>query len=141
MKTMIKWEGEMAFSGVTPSGHEIKMDAAKESGGTNSGARPTELLLHSLAGCTGIDIVMILKKMRFETTGFQIEIEGSRAENHPKRFTDFHIHYILEGELPEDKVVRAIQLSKNTYCSVYHSLNANISMSYSINGVKGNKKL
>lgn len=52
----------MAFSGSTPSGHVIKMDAAKEVGGQNSGARPTELLLHSLAGCTGIDIVMILKK-------------------------------------------------------------------------------
>ncbi|MET3317653.1 UNVERIFIED_ORG: putative redox protein [Peribacillus simplex] len=141
MKTIIKWTGEMAFSGSTPSGHVIKMDAAKEVGGQNSGARPTELLLHSLAGCTGIDIVMILKKMRFEPIIFQIEIEGSRAENHPKRFTDYHIHYLLEGELPEDKVVRAIKLSKDTYCSVYHSLNANIEVSYSINGVKGNQKL
>ncbi|AXN41400.1 OsmC family protein [Peribacillus butanolivorans] len=141
MKTIIKWTGEMAFSGSTPSGHVIKMDSAKEVGGQNSGARPTELLLHSLAGCTGIDIVMILKKMRFEPITFQIEIEGSRAENHPKRFTDYHIHYLLEGELPEDKVVRAIKLSKDTYCSVYHSLNANIEVSYSINGVKGNQKL
>jgi putative redox protein len=126
MKTMITWTGELAFSGTTPSGHEIKMDAAEEAGGKNSGARPTELLLHSLAGCTGIDIVMILKKMRLETKAFQIEIEGVRSENHPKRFTDFHIHYLLEGDLPEDKVVRAIQLSKNTYCSVYHSLNATL---------------
>ncbi|MFD6440866.1 OsmC family protein [Peribacillus sp. NPDC060186] len=141
MKTMITWTGEMSFSGSTPSGHEIKMDAAKEVGGQNSGARPTELLLHSLAGCTGIDIVMILKKMRFEPITFHIEVEGLRAENHPKRFTDYHIHYLLEGELPEDKVVRAIQLSKDTYCSVYHSLNANIVMSYSINGVKGDKNL
>lgn len=79
--------------------------------------------------------------MRFEPITFQIEIEGSRAENHPKRFTDYHIHYLLEGELPEDKVVRAIKLSKDTYCSVYHSLNANIEVSYSINGVKGDQKL
>ncbi|MGE7765884.1 OsmC family protein [Peribacillus sp. NPDC096540] len=141
MKTMIKWMGEMAFSGTTPSGHEIKMDAAKEVGGQNSGARPTELLLHSLAGCTGIDIVMILKKMRFEPITFHIEIEGLRAENHPKRFTDYHIHYLLEGELPEDKVVRAIRLSNDTYCSIYHSLNANIVVGYSINGVEGNQKL
>lgn len=141
MKTKINWTGDMAFSGTTPSGHEIRMDAAPEVGGQNSGARPTELLLHGLAGCTGIDIVMILKKMRLEPTAFQMEIEGFRTDDHPKRFTDFHIHYSLEGELPEEKVIRAIQLSKDKYCSVSHSLNANIKASYSINGVKGNQSL
>lgn len=139
--TNIKWTGELAFTGFTPSGHEIKMDAAEDVGGQNSGARPTELLLQALAGCTGIDIVMILKKMRLEPLTFRMEIEGTRAEEHPKRFTHYHIHYLLEGELPEDKVVRAIRLSKDTYCSVYHSLNASIEVSYSINGVQGQQKV
>ncbi|RFU69264.1 OsmC family peroxiredoxin [Peribacillus saganii] len=141
MQTTINWTGDMAFSGTTPSGHEIKMDAAPEVGGNNSGARPMELLLHSLAGCTGIDIVMILKKMRFEPSAFKMEIEGSRAEEQPRRFTDIHIHYSLEGELPEDKVVRAIKLSKDKYCSVSHSLNVNVVASYSINGVKGSQNI
>jgi putative redox protein len=141
MKSTITWQGDMAFSGTTPSGHELRMDAAPDIGGQNSGARPTELLLYSLAGCTGIDIVMILKKMRLELTGFTMEIEGTRAGTEPKKFTDFHIHYLVEGDLPEDKVVRAIQLSKDKYCSVSHSLSANIVASYSINGVKGNQEL
>jgi putative redox protein len=117
------------------------MDAAPEVGGQNSGPRPTELLLYSLAGCTGIDIVMILKKMRLELTGFAMEVEGTRADTEPKKFTDFHILYLVEGDLPEDKVVRAIQLSKDKYCSVSHSLSANIVASYSINGTKGNQVL
>ncbi|WP_442600333.1 OsmC family protein [Neobacillus sp. D3-1R] len=141
MKTTINWTGKMAFSSVTPSGHEIKMDAAQEIGGENSGARPTELLLNAVAGCTGIDIISILQKMRLEPISFQMDVEGDRADDHPKKFTTIRIHYALEGELPEEKVIRAIQLSKDKYCSVSHSLNAEIIVSYSINGVKGEKEL
>ncbi|MDN3019555.1 OsmC family protein [Paenibacillus sp. BSR1-1] len=141
MELTIKWKEKMAFSGVTPSGHEITMDAAPEVGGENSGARPTELLLQAVAGCTGIDIISILHKMRLEPSSFQMEVKGERAEEHPKRFTGINIHYALEGQLPEDKVVRAIQLSKDKYCSVSHSLNAEITVSYSINGVKGENQI
>lgn len=141
MKTTVNWTGQLAFSGTTPSGHEIKMDAAEEAGGRNNGARPTEVLLNAVAGCTGIDIILILQKMRLNPDTFQMEVEGSRAEDHPKRFTDVHIHYVLEGELPEDKVIRAIQLSKDKYCSVAQSLNAAITASYSINGVAGQQTL
>ena len=141
METTIKWTEKMAFSSITPSGHEIKMDAAEEIGGQNSGARPTELLLNAVAGSTGNDIISILQKMRLEPSSFTMEVKGERAEDHPKGFTVIHIHYALEGDLPEDKVVRAIQLSKDKYCSVSHSLNATISVSYSINDVKGDKIL
>jgi putative redox protein len=141
MDMTVTWTGKMAFAGAAPSGHQIIMDASEEAGGENSGARPTELLLSAAAGCTGIDIVSILKKMRLEPTSFQMDIKGARAEDHPKRFTDIHIHYALEGELPEDKVVRAIQLSKDKYCSVSKSLNANITVSYSINGTAGGQQL
>lgn len=137
MESIIKWTGNMAFSGLTPSGHEILMDAAEEVGGKNSGARPVEFLLYSVAGCTGIDIISILKKMRLDPSSFHMEVKGNRAQDHPKRFTDINIHYALEGDLPEDKVIRAIQLSKDKYCSVAHSLNATITVSYSINGTEG----
>jgi putative redox protein len=139
MKMNITWTGQMSFSGSAPSGHEIKMDAATDIGGQNSGPRPTELLLHAVAGCTGIDIISILQKMRLNPSSFRIEIDGTRAEEHPKRFTNIHILYVLEGELPEEKVVRAITLSKDKYCSVSHSLNADISVSYSINGTIGSQ--
>ncbi|EIJ78119.1 hypothetical protein PB1_11184 [Bacillus methanolicus PB1] len=141
MKTTVTWTGQLAFTGSTPSGHEIKIDAAEEIGGQNSGARPMELLLQAVAGCTGIDIIMILQKMRLNPASFHLEVEGTRAEDHPRRYTDIHIHYALEGDLPEDKVIRAIQLSKDKYCSVSQSLNANITASYSINGVKGKQTL
>lgn len=141
MNVNINWTGQMAFSGITVSGHEIKMDASEAVGGQNSGARPMEILLNAVAGCTGIDIILILKKMRLEPSKFNMEISGNRAEEEPKRFTNIHIHYALEGELPEDKVVRAIQLSKKKYCSVSHTLNAEITASYSINGIKGEKTL
>ncbi|MEQ6389356.1 OsmC family protein [Bacillaceae bacterium S4-13-58] len=134
MNTTIKWNGDMAFSSTTPSGHELKMDASEEVGGKNTGARPTELLLNAVAGCTGIDIISILKKMRLDPTSFSMDVEGDRADDHPKRFTKIHIHYTLEGDLPEDKVIRAIELSTEKYCSVSHSLNAEITVSYSLNG-------
>jgi putative redox protein len=137
MDLTVEWKGKMAFAGVAPSGHEIKMDAAQEIGGENTGPRPTELLLHAVAGCTGIDIMSILQKMRLEPTSFKMEISGERADDHPKRFTEINIHYALEGDLPEEKVIRAIQLSKDKYCSVSHSLNSTITASYSLNGVKG----
>jgi putative redox protein len=139
MEFTVKWNEKMAFSGKTPSGHELKMDASEEVGGENTGARPTELLLNAVAGCTGIDIISILKKMRLEPTSFQMDVKGERAEDHPKRFTMIHIHYALDGDLPEDKVVRAIELSKDKYCSVSHSLNAELTVSYSLNGEQGDK--
>lgn len=139
MELTINWKEKMAFSGVTPSGHEIILDAAPEVGGENSGPRPTELLLQAVAGCTGMDIISVLHKMRLEPSAFQMDVKGERAEEHPKRFKTINIHYALDGELPEDKVVRAIQLSKDKYCSVSHSLNSEITVSYSINGVPGEK--
>ncbi|MCP8616013.1 OsmC family protein [Salirhabdus salicampi] len=141
MQTKIEWSGDMGFSSTTPSGHSLQMDASAEVGGQNNGPRPTELLLNAVAGCTGIDIISILKKMRLTPDSFEMEVDGERAGDHPKRFTNIHIHYRLEGDLPEDKVVRAIQLSKDKYCSVSHSLNANITASYSLNGKKGSQQI
>lgn len=141
METTLKWAGNMAFSGISASGHEITMDAAEAIGGQNAGARPMELLLFATAGCTGIDIISILKKMRLEPTSFQMEVKGERAETEPKRYTQIHIHYSLEGDLPEEKVARAIKLSKDKYCSVAHSLNTTITVSFSINGVKSSNEI
>ena len=141
MDLSVKWNGKMAFTGVTLTGHNVVMDADKDVGGENGGARPTEMLLNAVAGCTGMDIISILQKMRLQPIKFEMNVEGQKAESHPKKFTAIHIHYELEGELPEKKVVQAIQLSKNNYCSVAHSLSTNITVSYAINGIEGRKAI
>ena len=141
METTISWKGKMEFSSTTPSGHQLTMDGPERAGGENKGARPTELLLNAVAGCTGIDIISILDKMRLSPNSFTMDVSGERADDHPKKFTSIHIHYVFEGELPEEKVVRAIRLSKDKYCSVSHSLNAEITASYSINGTKGTEEV
>ena len=141
MQATVTWNHKMGFSGETESGHHLAMDAAPENGGNNQAPRPTELLLHAVAGCTGIDIVSILEKMRLTLTSFEMDIEGERADDHPRRFTTISIHYRLEGDLPEDKVRRAIALSKDKYCSVSQSLNAEIEVYYSINGVRNEEPI
>jgi putative redox protein len=135
METTLKWSGNVAFSEVTSSGHEIKIDGAEDIGGRNAGVRPMELLLQAVAGCTGINVIWILKKMRLEPISFHMEVKGDRTEEPPNHFTNIHIHYAFEGELPEQKVARAIQLANDEYCSVTHSLNTKITVSYSINGI------
>ncbi|MCQ6277161.1 OsmC family protein [Bacillus sp. V3B] len=137
METTLKWSGNVAFSEVTSSGHEIKIDGTEDIGGQNAGTKPMELLLQAVAGCTGINVIWILKRMRLEPISFHMELKGDRAEEPPKPFTNIHIHYVLEGELPEQKVARAIALANDKYCSVTHSLNAKITVSYSINGITG----
>jgi putative redox protein len=136
LKTRVDWGGSVAFSGNTSSGHEIKIDGAEEIGGQNAGVRPMELLLQSVAGCSGINVMWILEKMRLKPTSFHMELDGDRSEEPPKRFTSIHIHYAFEGELPEQKVARAIQLANDKYCSVTHTLNSKLTVSYSINGIK-----
>lgn len=138
MNMDIVWKGKMAFEAEGPSsGHKVVIDAAAEVGGENQGPRPMELLMMGLGGCTGIDIISILDKMRLELTSFHMEINGDRATEHPKRFTEIHMRYILEGpNLPKDKVERAVRLSQDKYCSASASLNANITASFVINGAE-----
>lgn len=137
MKSTIKWKGNMQFEAIgDASGRSLVIDGPEKSGGENLGPRPMELVLHAIGGCTGIDIVNTLDKMRLHVEEYEMEIEGARAEDHPKRYTDIHIVYKFKGDLPEPKVRRAIDLSKNKYCSVSQSLNANVTYSFEINGEK-----
>lgn len=133
MKATLNWDGGMAFSGLTESGHMLLLDAGPESKGENRGPRPPEVLLHAAAVCTGMDIVYVLEKMRLTIEAFSIEIDGIRATEHPKRFTEMSITYHIKGNLPEEKVIRAIKLSSETYCTVVHSINAKVQYKYTIN--------
>ncbi|WP_214708644.1 MULTISPECIES: OsmC family protein [unclassified Exiguobacterium] len=134
MHLQVNWKQGMAFQTTTPSGHNVTLDAGEDVGGLNTGPRPTEMLLQATAACTGIDIVSILHKMRLPLERFEMEVDGVRATEHPKKFTAIHILYVLEGDMPEERVRRAIELSVDRYCSVSHSLNATMTYSYRLNG-------
>jgi putative redox protein len=123
----------LKFNAQGKSGHNIPMDASESAGGDDSAARPLEMLLAGLGGCTGIDVVLILKKMKAEIEDFNIDIDAKRANEHPKRFKKIHLNYYIKGKnLDERKVEKAIDLSEHKYCSASASLNAEITSSYEI---------
>ena len=106
------------FVGETPSGHAIVMDGSPEAGGRNLGARPMEMLLLGMGGCSSFDVVGILKKSRADIVDCVVELEAERADDIPKVFTRIHAHYIVSGHNLKPAVVqRAVQLSVEKYCS------------------------
>ena len=101
------------------TGNAIQMDGSPKIGGQNLGARPMEVLLMSLAGCSSIDVLSILKKMKQDVTGYDVEVTAERRDEVPSIFTKIHIKFIVKGnDLDEAKVNRAAQLSAEKYCSV-----------------------
>lgn len=127
MEAKVTWDKGMRFVGVGPSGHAVAMDAGQEAGGASSAPRPTELLLFALGGCTGMDVVSILEKMRTPARSLEIVISGERAPEHPKRFRKAKLLVRAEG-VPEENLRKAAQLSHDRYCSVAHSLSTEIAL-------------
>ena len=118
MKATVKLVDGLTFVGTSGSGHGIVMDGAPEHGGANLGARPMEMLLIGMGGCTAIDVVLMLRKGREDVADCVAEGEAERAETEPKVFTRIHVHYIVTGRnLAPAKVERAIKLSSEKYCS------------------------
>jgi putative redox protein len=119
MDCKVKWTGEgMSFVAETGSNHAIVMDGAPEAGGHNLAPRPMELLLAGTGGCTAFDVVLILKKGRHAITGCEVSLHAERATTDPKIFTRIHFHFRVTGKnLKPDAVARAIELSKEKYCS------------------------
>ena len=118
MKTTVRWVNDMTMVGESASGHAIVMDGPEEAGGNNLGIRPMEMLLLGMGGCTTIDVLSMLKKMREKVRDCRAEITAERADEHPKVFTKIHIHFVIEGtNLDEKKVGKAIGLSADKYCS------------------------
>ena len=109
----------ITFAGKTDSNHWVMMDGPEEFGGSNAGIRPKELLLLGLGGCTGSDVVSILKKKRVNLEGFEINIDSDVSEEHPQVFTKMNIEYVFYGnDIAEKDVERAIELSQTKYCGV-----------------------
>ena len=118
MNISVNWVDGMLMVGKSHSGHSITMDGPSEIGGENLGVRPMEMLLLGVAGCTMIDVVTTLKKMRQDLMHLKTKVNAERADDHPKVFTNIHIHFELKGkDLDSKKVEKAISLSAEKYCS------------------------
>ncbi len=118
MNISVKWIDGMLMVGKSDSGHAIVMDGPPEIGGENLGVRPMEMLLLGMAGCTMIDVVSTLEKMRENLSDCQTKVSADRGTEYPKVFTNIHVHFILRGmKLNPSKVEKAIKLSAEKYCS------------------------
>ena len=133
-KTVVKLVEGMKFVSQGKSGHAVMMDSAPAVGGSDSAARPVEVFLASIGGCTGMDVVSILRKMKTEPKSLKVEIEDERATEYPKVFTKFHLTYRVTGNVPEENLKKAIDLSLAKYCPISNTLAgiAEITSSYVI---------
>ncbi|MFC2100677.1 OsmC family protein [Bacteroidota bacterium] len=122
-KVNVTWTDEMSFN-ADYKGHKIVLDALEHVGGKNKGPQPKPLTLVSLGGCTGMDVISILGKMRVIPEYFNVEVEGEMTDEHPKYYHKIHIKYIFKGkDLPMEKLEKAINLSQDRYCGVTAMLN------------------
>jgi len=125
MRARVKLIEGVAMLGESGSGHGVVMDGPPEFGGRNLGARPMEMLLLGMGGCTQFDVLMILRRGRQDVTDCVVELEAERAESDPKVFTRIHAHFIVAGRnLDRRRVERAIELSAEKYCSASIMLGA-----------------
>lgn len=127
-RATVTWQSNMAFEAII-NGHHITMDVDEPSGGNNLGPRPKILLLAGLGGCTGMDVVSILGKMKVVPEKFWIEISAEMTDEHPKIYNQITLTYFFKGEnLPYDKLEKAVNLSKQTYCGVSAMLSKSAEM-------------
>ena len=129
----LRWEGGLRFTSSDEYGHTLTVDAPLEDGDAFEGFKPGELLLTSLAGCSGIDVVSILKKQRQEVTGLEIMVRGTQQADPPWTWQELHLEYVVKGRgLTMSAVKRAIQLSESKYCSVAATLAGRAKISSSV---------
>ena len=133
MRVFVKHIKGMHFQGEGSSKVMTNMDASVTAGGTGHGSNPMELLLMTIAGCSGMDIITILDKMKVNVQRFETTVEGERASDHPRVFKDIEVVYKLWGQtLPKDKLQRAVQLSMEKYCSVANMIDKAANLTYRI---------
>jgi putative redox protein len=131
-KTTATWADGMSFD-VELQGHTFKVDADEKFGGKNRGPRPEALLLSGLAGCTGMDVVSLLGKMKVPFDSFRLEVAGELGEEHPKVYTEIVVRYIFSGsQLDRDKIEKAVNLSLDKYCAVTAMLQKTARVSHEI---------
>ena len=130
---------DFLFQAVNNNGHKVLLDNKSKKEGEVEGISPTELLLMGLAGCSGIDIISILEKQKINPTSLKMEVEGERKKNQvPSLFEVINVKVMLEGDIIPEKVIRAVKLSFDKYCSVSKTLEKTAKINYQIflNGKK-----
>jgi putative redox protein len=131
-KVNTQWVDNMKFDSLV-GGHHVIIDALPESGGEDGGPRPKELMLTALAGCTAMDVIAILKKMKITPESFQVKIEANLTEEHPKHYDSLHLIYEFKGkDLPLEKLQQAINLSQDKYCGVSFMYRKIMKLTYEI---------
>jgi putative redox protein len=114
----VVWRERLTFDAMASTGHRLVVDSSKAGGGDDRGPNPMELLLMALAGCTAMDVVSILQKKREPLEALEVSVEGTRAHDHPKTYTDIQVVYRVRGQVRAKALEHAIELSETKYCSV-----------------------
>ena len=128
----ITWIEDLTFEG-NVNGHKIVLDAEKKVGGKDRGPTPKPLMITSLLGCTAMDVISILKKMRVDVKDFKVHAEAELTEEHPKHYTKIHLIYEFTGkDLPKEKLEKAVTLSQDRYCGVSYVYKKVINLTYEI---------
>ena len=130
---------DVHFEAFNEDGNSIHMDGSPDIGGEGKGVRPMETLLMAIAGCSSIDVVLILKKMRQKLEDLEVEVVGERVDTIPRVFKSIHIKYILTGNLKEKKVAEAVRLSMEKYCSVSKMIEKAAEITYEYEIKPGNE--
>ena len=133
----ITWVEDMQFVAKGETGHAIVMDSSEEVGGHDTGARPMEVLLMGILGCTAMDVISILKKKRQPITGLKIFATGDRNAEHPKYYTKIHLEYVASGDVDVEALERSAQLSEDKYCSAIATVRGKAEITRSCRVEKG----
>jgi putative redox protein len=129
IQARLEWKEKMQFVGQTSGRQSVVIDNPDG----KTGPTPMEMVLMGIAGCTAMDVISIMRKKRANVTGFEVNISGERADDHPRRYTRFIVEYVLEGKgLSSKDVERSIELSVTKYCSAIGSMSAPVETSYRI---------
>ncbi len=138
MEAKVVWHKGLSFTGKADSGYTLPLGGKKVVGGEEDGFLPMEMFLIGLAGCTGMDVISILAKMRQEVTNFEVKIHAERVDQHPKIFSDIMIEYVVTGKNLDPKLVeKAVNLSETTYCPGQAILNKTAKIDHQITILEG----
>lgn len=128
----VKWVNDFQFIGESGSGHAIVMDASPEPGKIRTGMTPMEMLLVATGGCSGMDVISVLKKKRQDVFDIEVNVSGEKAETHPQKYKSIRIEYTVTGkDISEEAVRKAVELSMEKYCSVKATLEGSAEIKYS----------
>jgi len=133
LEAKARWVEGYLFEGQDSSGREMQMDASVEAGGKGAGFRPAELPMMALAGCTGMDTMEILQKMRQDITGLEVAVSADKKDGYPAGYDGISVRYVIRGRgLDREKVERAVKLSEEKYCTVGRALSAATTITHEI---------